>query len=258
MTDSPLALAAITVAVVMLTTWLVSIAIRNASIVDIVWGLGFPVVAVATFLADGNRGSLDVVILAMVVIWGLRLGGYLAWRNLGHEEDYRYRAMRRRWGSRFPLVSLLTVFTLQGTLMWIVSLPVQLSHRGEGRSVGVVAVVGLAVWAIGLAFETIGDWQLTRFKADPRNAGKVMDRGLWRYTRHPNYFGDSCVWWGIAIAASTVPVARWGLIGAGVMNVLLVRVSGKALLERSLSKRKDGWAEYAARTSGFIPRPPRA
>jgi steroid 5-alpha reductase family enzyme len=258
MTDSPLALAAITVAVVMLTTWLVSLVMRNASIVDIVWGLGFPVVAVTTFVTDSDRGALDGLILAMVLVWGLRLGGYLAWRNLGHGEDYRYRAMRRRWGSRFPLVSLLTVFTLQGTLMWIVSLPVQLSHRGEGRSIGVLAVVGLVVWAIGLAFEAIGDWQLTRFKADPTNAGKVMDRGLWRYTRHPNYFGDSCVWWGIAITAATVPVARWGLIGAVVMNVLLVRVSGKALLERSLSKRKDGWAEYAARTSGFIPRPPRA
>jgi len=257
MTDTPLVLAALTITIVMLTTWVVSLAIRNASIVDIVWGLGFPIVAVVTFIGDSDRGSLDTLIVVMVVVWGLRLGGYLAWRNLGHEEDYRYRAMRRRWGSRFPLVSLLTVFTLQGTLMWVVSLPVQLSHRGEGGSIGGIALIGAVVWVTGLLFESVGDWQLTRFKSDPSNAGKVMDRGLWRYTRHPNYFGDCLVWWGIAITASTVPIARWGLIGAVVMNVLLVRVSGKALLERSLSKRKDGWSEYAARTSGFIPRPPR-
>lgn len=258
MSDSPLLLAAVSIAVVMFSTWLVSLAMRNASIVDIVWGLGFPIVAIMTFIGDTDRGSSDVVILTMVVIWGLRLGGYLAWRNLGHDEDYRYRAMRRRWGARFPIISLLTVFTLQGSLMWIVSLPVQLSHRGEGRAIGVLTVVGLVVWAVGLAFETIGDWQLTRFKAEPANSGKVMDRGLWRYTRHPNYFGDACVWWGIAIAAANVPVARWGVIGAVVMNILLVRVSGKALLERSLAKRKEGWSEYTARTSGFLPRPPRA
>ncbi|MEC8464139.1 MAG: DUF1295 domain-containing protein, partial [Actinomycetota bacterium] len=147
--------------------------------------------------------------------------------------------------------------TLQGTLMWVVSLPVQLSHRAEG-SIGVLAVIGVVLWAVGLYFEVVGDIQLSRFKADSANQGKVLDTGLWRYTRHPNYFGDACVWWGIAIVACSVSVGVWGLIGAAVMNVLLLKVSGVALLERSLVRRKPEYQAYIERTSAFIPRPPKS
>ena len=252
-----LLLAALTIAISMIATWLISVAIKDASIVDISWGLGFATVATVLWIADDAKSSLDTLLWLMTLLWGLRLCLYLARRNLGHGEDYRYVAMRKRWGPAFPLISFLTVYTLQGTLMWVVSLPVQLSHRAEG-SIGVLAVIGAVLWAVGLYFEVVGDIQLSRFKADPANQGKVLDTGLWRYTRHPNYFGDACVWWGIAIVACSVSVGVWGLIGAAVMNVLLLKVSGVALLERSLVRRKPEYQAYIDRTSAFIPRPPKS
>jgi steroid 5-alpha reductase family enzyme len=249
--------AAIAIAILMVVTWVVSLALRNASIVDVVWGLGFVLVAwVVRLQGDTNTGR-QWLLVAMVSIWGLRLGAYLFWRNHGQPEDYRYRAMRKRYGDRFPVISLVTVFALQGALMWTVSLPVQLGQVRSARDPGVLAAIGVVVWLVGIAFEAVGDVQLARFKAVGSNAGKVMDRGLWRYTRHPNYFGDACVWWGIAIVAAESGLGAWGLIGAVVMTVLLVRVSGVALLERSLHKRKPEYAAYAARTSAFVPRRPK-
>ena len=252
-----LLLAALTIAILMVATWLISVLIKDASIVDISWGLGFATVATVLWIGDDAKSNLDTLLWLMTLLWGLRLCLYLARRNLGHGEDYRYVAMRKRWGPAFPLISFLTVYTLQGTLMWVVSLPVQLSHRAEG-SIDVLAVIGVVMWAVGLYFEVVGDIQLSRFKADPANQGKVLDTGLWRYTRHPNYFGDACVWWGIAIVACSVSVGVWGLIGAAVMNVLLLKVSGVALLERSLVRRKPEYQTYIDRTSTFIPRPPKS
>jgi steroid 5-alpha reductase family enzyme len=141
--------------------------------------------------------------------------------------------------------------------MWIVSLPVQVGQSDGTPDVGAVAIIGALVYLVGLFFEVVGDAQLARFKADPANAGTVMDRGLWKYTRHPNYFGDACVWWGIAIVAAETGTGAWGLIGAAVMSIFLRRVSGVTLLEKSLKKRRAGYEEYIARTSAFIPRPPR-
>ena len=260
-TSGALGGAAVAVAALMVGTWLVSLVLRNASIVDITWGLGFVVVAwVSALRADAASGAASVLV-AMVTVWGLRLGVYLFWRNHGNGEDYRYVAMRRRWGKRFWLISLATVFVLQGALMWIVSLPVQVAHVGDARDgalAGVALVIGLALYAIGLLFEVVGDAQLARFKADPTNEGKVMRSGLWRYTRHPNYFGDACVWWGVRIVAQAVTGTWWALLGPLVMNILLLRVSGVALLERSLRKRKPDYAEYVRTTSAFVPRPPRS
>ncbi len=259
-TSGALGGAAVAVAALMVGTWLVSLVLSNASIVDITWGLGFVVVAwVSALRADAASGAASVLV-AMVTVWGLRLGVYLFWRNHGNGEDYRYVAMRRRWGKRFWLISLATVFVLQGALMWIVSLPVQVAHVGDARDgalAGVALVIGLALYAIGLLFEVVGDAQLARFKADPTNEGKVMRSGLWRYTRHPNYFGDACVWWGVGIVAQAVTGTWWALLGPLVMNILLLRVSGVALLERSLRKRKPDYAEYVRVTSAFVPRPPR-
>lgn len=259
-TSGALGGAAVAVATLMVGTWVVSLVLRNASIVDITWGLGFVLVAwVSALRADAASGAASVLV-AMVTVWGLRLGVYLFWRNHGNGEDYRYVAMRRRWGKRFWLISLATVFVLQGALMWIVSLPVQVAHVGDARDgalAGVALVIGLALYAIGLLFEVVGDAQLARFKADPTNEGKVMRSGLWRYTRHPNYFGDACVWWGVGIVAQAVTGTWWALLGPLVMNILLLRVSGVALLERSLRKRKPDYAEYVRTTSAFVPRPPR-
>jgi len=259
MSDVALALstAAIAIAVLMVATWAVSLALRNASIVDIVWGAGFVVVAWAVRLRVDGHAPRQWLLVAMTSIWGLRLSGYLFWRNHGKPEDFRYQAMRRRYGSRFPLISLGTVFAFQGLMMWTVSLPVQLGQARDTPGLGVLAVLGVAVWLVGLGFEAIGDAQLARFKADPASAGQVMDRGLWRYTRHPNYFGDACIWWGIALVAAETGVGAWGFVGAALMTVLLRRVSGVTLLEKSLTKRRPGYAAYVARTSPFVPRPPR-
>jgi steroid 5-alpha reductase family enzyme len=256
-TGTALVAAALAIAVLMLGTWLLSLVLRNASIVDIVWGLGFVVVAWVVRFQGDTETARQWLLVALVTIWGLRLAGYLFWRNHGEPEDYRYRAMRKRWGDRFPLVSLFTVFALQGVLMWIVSLPVQLGQVPDDPGLGVLAVVGTIVWFVGFAFEAGGDYQLARFKSDPANEGTVMDRGFWRYTRHPNYFGDACAWWGIAIVAAESGLGAWGIIGAVVMTVLLLRVSGVALLEKSLKKRKPEYQDYIDRTSAFFPLPPK-
>lgn len=253
---------ALAVAVVMLVTWLISLPLRNASIVDPIWPMGFVVIGWVSFLAhsDGD-GWRTALLLAAVTIWGLRLSLYLFTRNVGHGEDFRYKAMRKKHGAKFWLVSLGTVFTFQGVLMWIVSLPLQFGIGTTGRMSGwlIFLIAGVAVWMIGFLFESVGDAQLRKFKADPNSAGQVMDKGLWRYTRHPNYFGDACVWWGILLLSLGAGGWAWlGIIGPVVMTVLLRRVSGVTLLEKSLVKRRPGYADYVRRTSPFFPRPPRA
>lgn len=259
--SSALFASAIAIAAVMLATWLCSLWMKDASIVDVVWGLGFVVVAWKVRLHADTDTDRQNLLVGMVTIWGLRLALHLGWRNHGKPEDYRYRAMRTRWGSRFALMSLVTVFAVQASLMWIVSLPVQLGQVPGGDGPGVLAVVGVVAWVVGLGFETIGDAQLTRFKSDPANQGRVMDGGLWRYTRHPNYFGDACAWWGVGLVAVEAANPDWArllcLVGPVVMTLLLLKVSGVALLERSLRKRKPDYEAYAARTSSFIPMPPR-
>jgi steroid 5-alpha reductase family enzyme len=246
------------VLVCMLAMWLLSLALRDASIADIFWGLGFVVIAVATCLwtNDGNSARRGLLV-ALVSLWGLRLAVYLLWRNAGRGEDPRYAAMRRYWGARFWWVSLFTVFALQGCLLWIVSLPIQLGQLAPGSSLGPLDAIGVALFALGLSFEAVGDFQLARFKADPANAGRVMDRGLWRYTRHPNYFGDCCVWWGLFAVALSTPYGVWSVVGPALMSFLLLRVSGVPLLERSIRQRRPDYAAYAKRTSAFLPRRPR-
>lgn len=246
------------VAVLMLATWLLSVARRDASIVDIVWGLGFVVVAVVSYLVGDGADARRTLLLVLVGVWGLRLAGYLAWRNLGHGEDRRYQKMRRHYGSWFWLISLVTVFALQGVLMVVVSLPVSLTadvERPDG--LGPLALAGVALWLVGFVFEAGGDLQLARFKADPAHEGEVMDRGFWRYTRHPNYFGDFCVWWGIWLVAAETGPGRWGILGPIVMTIFLLRVSGVAMLERDIGRRRPKYADYIERTSAFFPLPPK-
>lgn len=256
MTEAML-VAAITISCVMVATWLVSLLLKNASIVDIVWGLGFVITSWVLAVTIDGDSTRQLLLAVMVGLWGLRLGGYLAKRNIGHGEDWRYKAMRKKKGARFGLISLVTVFGLQGVLMWIVSLPVMFGNSDATPGVGPLAVIGVMVWAVGLSFEAIGDWQLVQFKKDPNNAGKVMQTGLWSLTRHPNYFGDALLWWGIGIVGAETGSGVIGFIGPVVMTVFLLRVSGVPMLERSLMKRREGYAEYAARTSSFIPRPPK-
>jgi steroid 5-alpha reductase family enzyme len=249
---------AVAVVALMVLTWIISLVLKDASIVDIGWGFGFVVVAwVAFAVGDGYDGRKWLVAI-LTSAWGLRLTAYLFWRNAGKGEDYRYRAMRKRWGPRFPLISLLTVFGLQGVLMWLVSMPTQVAQlSGMPDGLNVLDYIGAAVWIVGFLFEAIGDFQLARFKSDPANAGKVMDRGLWKYTRHPNYFGNAVLWWGLFLIALARPENTLVIFGPIIMTILLTRVSGVPLLEASLKRRREGYVEYVSRTSSFIPMPPK-
>lgn len=244
-------------AILMLATWAVSLRRADASIIDPIWGPAFVIVALTCALAGDQGAEVRWLLLAMTAVWGLRLGWHLIRRKIREpEEDRRYTAMREREGDRFPLWSLVMVFGLQGLLVMIVSAPLQAAATGYAE-ISPAVIGGLAVFAGGLFFEAIGDAQLAAFKADPASRGKVMDRGLWRYTRHPNYFGDFCVWWGIWLVALTAGGTWWTAIGPLVMSILLIRVSGKAHLERDIGDRRPGYAEYVRRTSGFFPLPPR-
>ena len=241
----------------MLALWLLSLRLRDASIADVFWGSGFAAVGVlsAALAPPSPRGLL---LAGLSAAWGLRLTVHLGrrWRAHG-QEDRRYRAMRAQRGEGFPLASLFTVFLLQGALMWVVSLPLQAgAARGATVPLGLLDAAGVAVFAVGLTFEALGDAQLARFLADPAHRGQVMQSGLWRYTRHPNYFGDALVWWGMGLVAAAAGAA-WSLVGPALMTFLLVRVSGVSLLEKDIGLRRPGYAEYVRRTSAFLPRPPR-
>lgn len=237
----------------MILTWLVSLTVKDASIVDVVWGLGFVLIGWVTFARFPNDPP-SLIPLAMVTLWGLRLAIYIGLRKRGKGEDYRYKAMRDQARDTFPRDSLFKVFLIQAVLLWLVSLPLQIGIAAPPISVDVVVVGGILIWGLGFIFESVGDWQLARFKADPANQGKVMERGLWRYTRHPNYFGDFCVWWGIFLIA-LAGGHWWTVIGPIVMSVLLMKVSGAGLLEKTIGQRRPGYEEYAARTNAFFPGP---
>jgi len=241
----------------MLLFWGISLPLRNVSIVDIAWGLGFVLVAWATFLMQ-SRSPAGVstqhwLLPVLGTIWGCRLSGYVGLRNHGQPEDKRYVAMREKRGGSFWWRSLYVVFLLQGVIMWIVSLPLQLGIVGVEPKWTVLHGIGVAIWGVGFIFETVGDWQMARFKKNPANKGQVLDRGLWRYTRHPNYFGDFCVWWGLFLIADAYLTLNWTIVSPLLMSVLLMKVSGVTLLEQSLEQQKPGYADYIRCTNAFFP-----
>ena len=264
MLASILLVCAMAVGVMMVCMWLLSIPLRNVSIVDIGWGLGFVLIAWVSFSRspDGPADVVwtDYVLPVLVTIWGCRLAGYLAWRNHGKPEDYRYQAMREAHGPAFVTQSFLIVFALQGVVMLVVSLPIQAAVASPSEPCFYLLAAGVGVWAIGVFFEAVGDWQLARFKSLPENKGRVMNRGLWRLTRHPNYFGDFMVWWGlwlVSMSLSDRAGTWWSVISPALMSFLLIRVSGVALLEKSLKARSPEYASYIEQTSAFIPWPPK-
>ena len=255
---SVLAPAAGAVALIVVVTWVVSLRLHDVSIIDPVWGPAFVVVAVIAALDGDGDASRRWLLLALTLVWGLRLGVHLSRRKLRErDEDRRYAAMREAHPSNFALWSLGWIFLLQGGLVVIISLPLQVA-AGRHSGLNAAIVPGLLLYALGVGFEAVGDEQLRRFKADPANNGQVMDRGLWRYTRHPNYFGDFCVWWGLWLVALQAGATWWTVVAPIVMSVLLVRVSGKGLLEQDIGRRRPGYASYIERTSGFLPLPPRS
>ncbi len=241
-----------------LLQWLASLLVDDASIVDRFWGGGFALVALVSFAYLDKGTPRASLLLAMATVWGLRLCAYLTWRNWGQGEDYRYRAMRTYHGDRFSFISLITVFLFQGVLTWFISLPLQIGISGRlAEPLNPLDYLGAGLWLVGLVFETAGDFQLARFKANPANAGKVMDRGLWRFTRHPNYFGDALVWWGIYLVAASAPNGVYTVLSPALMTFLLLRVSGVQLLEKRLVKTRPAYADYVARTNAFVPGPPK-
>ena len=242
----------------MVVIWLFSVWLRNASIVDVFWGSGFVVGAWLYFALTDTATPRKWLVVALVAVWGLRLTTHLFVRNHGKGEDYRYRAMRDQHGPRFWWISFWTVYLLQGLIMWVVGLPVWVAMRSaEPSDLTLIDGLGLAVFLAGLFFETVGDWQLTRFKANPANKGKLLTTGLWRYTRHPNYFGDALVWWGLTLFALATPGSVWVVISPVMMTFLLMRVSGVALLEKRLCESKPEFRDYVQRTNAFLPWFPR-
>ncbi len=243
---------------VMFLCWLLSLTLRDSSIVDPVWGAGFVLVAWGALLLNSPEGHRPVLLTVLTTVWGMRLALFLAWRKWGHGEDSRYAAMRDYHGRRYWCVGLFTVFLLQGVILWFVAFPLQVAAvENAPTPFGWLDALGVLLWAIGLFFEAVGDWQLARFQADPKSFGRVMDGGLWRYTRHPNYFGDFCVWWGLFIIAASG--GAWWTVGRPLlMSFLLLRVSGVTLLESNIKERRPGYAAYQARTNAFFPGPPRA
>ncbi len=256
----PLALVGLAAAAAYVTSiWLLSVAMRNASIIDIFWGPGFVLLTlVYALLSDDGIADRQWLVTALVVVWGLRLGIHIFTRNAGHGEDYRYQKMRENAGDAFWWRSLFTVFFLQGVLLWIIAWPLLVAVQSdEPDGLRVTDYIGAGVWVIGFSFEAIGDFQLAMFKNNPANDGKVMDGGLWRYTRHPNYFGDATLWWGYFIISAGT---GWGLLtvfSPALMTFLLLRVSGVAMLERTIKRRRPEYEAYERRTSAFIPLPPK-
>lgn len=256
---SPYLVGLLAIVIYMTLLWGVSLWLKDASIVDIFWGLGFVMVTwlYAAYVPDVTARGLLLNVL--VTIWGLRLSLHIGARNWGRGEDFRYRAWREEAGERvWWWQSYLRVFLLQGAVMWIVSAPLLGVHvLDSGAGWTIWDALAVVLWLVGFVFEAVGDWQLRVFKARPENHGKVMNRGLWRYTRHPNYFGDATLWWGLFLFTLGVGGA-WTIFSPLLMSYLLVRVSGVRMLESTLKHTKPEYAAYVRSTSAFLPLPPKS
>jgi steroid 5-alpha reductase family enzyme len=241
--------------------WLVSLALGDPSFVDGWWALGMVVLAVQSFLFVGQGGKHAILLVIICAVWGIRLGGYLLWRWRRHGPDRRYVTMmavartERGWG--YAVASLLLVFAVQMPLQFIVALPVQVGQAGPDTALGIAAFAGVALAVFGIGFESVGDFQLVRFKGDPSNAGKVLQSGLWRFTRHPNYFGEACTWWGLYLIAADHGLGAWSLPGPVLLTVLLTRWSGVPTVEGAMRRKRPDYEAYVERTPSFIPWFPR-
>ena len=236
--------------------WLLSLPLRNVSIVDSMWSLMFLLAAITYTAGQASPGPRAWLVITLVGLWSIRLAAYISWRNRGHGEDFRYQKIRANNEPGFAFKSLYIVFGLQAALAWVVSLPL-LAAINSTAPLGWLDAIGVALWLVGMVFEAGGDWQLVRFKGNPANQGKVLDTGLWRYSRHPNYFGDFCVWWGLFLIALSAG-GWWSVAGPLLMSLLLLKVSGVALLEKDIGERRPAYRAYVRSTNAFFPGPPRA
>lgn len=234
--------------------WLLSLVLKDASIIDIFWGFGFVTIAWFYYYSLDNQGVRPLLICGLVTIWGLRLSIHLAIRNVGKGEDYRYQAWREANGNNWWWLSFFRVFLLQGLILWIISSPLLLAMISPYQNLQVLDYVGVMLFSVGFFFEAIGDWQLTQFKKNPANKGKVLQTGLWGITRHPNYFGDALLWWGFFCFSLSNP-SGWQYVFSPVfMTFLLMNVSGVALLEQKLNKTKTDYQEYREKVPAFFPK----
>lgn len=246
--------AAIAILISITLLWILSVYLKDASIVDIFWGLGFVIVNGIYFYYSEDTYLRHIIIFFLVTIWGLRLSLYLAYRNIGKGEDFRYQEFRKHYGAhRYWWVSFFQVFLLQGVLILIVSLPLfGVNFYSKSNELVWLDYFAIVIWVIGFVFETVGDLQLTKFKSNPNNKGKVLDKGLWKYTRHPNYFGDAVIWWSYALF-SIASGGYWCILGSLFMTFLIVKVSGVALLEGTLKDKKPEYRDYIRKTNAFFP-----
>ncbi|RLQ22537.1 DUF1295 domain-containing protein [Seongchinamella sediminis] len=254
-----LATAALALAAVLLL-WLVSIPLRDVSIIDMAFAGILAAIGILALYLSGVLAPLQLILAAMVLLWALRMSWHLLRRNWGHGEDPRY-AHLRSWVDNdraFIWLSLRQVFLLQGVVIWLVSLPLQVGMLAPADTPpGALAWAGLALWALGLCCESVADWQLSKFRADPARRGTVLDSGLWRYSRHPNYFGELCVWWGIYLVACEAPWGFITIIGPLAYSHLVVNVTGQRTLDKKMAREKPAYRQYMETTSGLIPLPPR-
>ncbi|MFZ4859421.1 MAG: DUF1295 domain-containing protein [Desulfuromonadaceae bacterium] len=243
--------------IVYMTGWFIAAQIRGRNdIADVAWGLGFVLTAAVSLVAGNLYSPRALLVSALVLIWGLRLALHIHTRNRGRGEDPRYRKWREEWGTWFVLRSFLQVFMLQGILLLLVAVPVVFVNQAPPTPFGWLDLLGFAVWLYGFGFEAVGDRQLLKFIRDPTNKGKLMTSGLWRYTRHPNYFGEVTLWWGIWLMTLTLPGGWLTIIGPLTITILILKVSGIPMLEKPYEKRAD-FQEYKRHTSAFIPLPPK-
>ena len=253
-----LAITAAALLAMMAVTFTVALKAGKHSVADTAWGLGIALAALASLLASAGHGQPErrFLLLAASVIWGLRLAAYVTRRNHGKPEDPRYRDLLTKARGNRSAYALRSIYLLQALILWLACLPVQAGML-ERAPAGPVTVLGAVIWLGGFVFESVGDWQLARFKADPGHQGLIMDRGLWRYTRHPNYFGDACMWWGLF----GISLGSWAglatMFAPLMMTYILTRGTGQRLTDRRMAATRPQYAQYAARTSGFIPLPPR-
>jgi len=249
----------VTVALFMAGCLWLSVRAQRLTIVDTAWPLGFVLVAIVSVVVGGYGDGMpgpQTLLLVLATVWGLRLAAHLHHRNSGKGEDPRYQAMADKDGRSFAQVAVRRVFLPQGIAMFLVATPLMVGVNNLGV-IGWLGWLGAGVWAVGLFFEAVGDWQLAQFKKDPDNQGKIMDRGLWRYTRHPNYFGDACVWAGIWLAAASSWAGLATVVSPIAMTIFLTKVTGASLNEKGMRETKPGYEDYVRRTSGFVPLPPK-
>lgn len=237
-------------------TWFIVALIKKRNdVADIAWGGSFVAAALTAQIAGGTDTVRAILVMAMVIAWGGRLVVHIGFRNQGKPEDPRYKAWREEWGESFLVRTFLQVFILQGFLSLVISLPVTWAIIHDSYQLSLLDGLGVLVWLIGLTFETTGDYQLLTFKREPANKGKIMTSGLWRYTRHPNYFGEVTLWWGIFLVCLSVPGSWWTIIGPVTISYLILKVSGTPMLEKRYADNPE-YASYIRRTSSFFPLPP--